>query len=226
MIDVKINGRNLEIFNAHMLEYTVDDSAYHDGYVVPSSRMIPVKLRSRIGLRAITMTLDFEGESPHEIALNISNFTAMLRAEAHLLLPDGFYYWCEFDKASAPKEKAPWISQVQFSMTGFRHGSKSSVKLKRGVPVNIEGNYETPAIVTVTPHPGVTEFTILGIVVKNVTGTVTIDGVRSLIQDENGKNKFGDAPSMTSWPMLQPGTNQVEMSDGIDVVLTYYPIYQ
>ena len=227
MADVIINGRKLSDFHANMLEYSVSDCSHTDGYLLPPGRMIPEKIKSRIGLRKVTMTLDFEGANLSVITAYISELTETLRKEANLQLPDGFFYWCEYDKASTPKIKAPWIMQVKFSLTGFRHSGMRTINLHASGTVNIEGNCETPIHVTVTrDNPGVTEFTIFGIVVKNVTGTVTIDGIHTTITDQNGKNKFRDAPSMTSWPSLQPGNNRVELSAGIKAVLRYYPIIQ
>lgn len=226
MFDTKINGRHLDMFNAKLLDYTVGECDYKDGYLLPSARLIPEKLRSRIGLRPITLTVDFEGADIHSITLLISNLTAMLRKEARLLLPDGFNYWCEFDSASTPKLVAPLIMQVKFSLSGFRHGSMQHRTLTSTRTIKVEGNYETPARLVVTPAEGVTEFSVAGITVVNVTGTVTIDGIYTTIMDENGLNKYRDAPEMTVWPTLQPGENEIRVSDGVKVELSYYPIYQ
>lgn len=226
MVETKINGRLLKVFRANLLEYTVGECDYEGGYMLPAARMIPEKLSSRIGLRPITLTLDFEGSSFHEITLTISEVTAMLRKEARLLLPDGFYYWCEFDKASTPKAVAPWILQVKFTLSGFRHGPMQYKTLSSTKTIKVEGNYETPAKLVITPDEGVTEFTVAGISVVNVTGTVTIDGIFTTIKDENGMNKFKDAPDMTVWPTLQPGENEISVSDGVTVELSYYPIFQ
>lgn len=228
MIETRINGRFLSVYRANLLEYTVGDTDYSDGYILPAGRMIPQKLSSRIGLRSITMTIDFEGESLYEITLAISEVTAMLRKEARLLLPDGFCYWCEYDGASTPKQVAPWIMQVQFSFSGFRHGPMRYFTLSESQTVTVEvyGNYETPAVITVTPDDGVTEFTVAGITVENVAGPVTIDGIYTTITDSSGRNKYQDAPGMTQWPSLQPGENTITISDGVTVEIGYYPIYQ
>jgi len=226
MTETRINGRFLSVFHANLLEYTVGDTDYSDGYILPAGRMIPQKLSSRIGLRPITMTIDFEGESLYEITMAISEVTAMLRKEARLLLPDGFYYWCEYDGASAPKQVAPWIMQVQFSFSGFRHGPMRYLMLSESQTVEVCGNYETPAVITVTPDDGVTEFTVAGITIENVTGPVTIDGIYTTITDVNGGNKYRDAPGMTQWPSLQPGENTIDVSGGVSVEIGYYPIYQ
>lgn len=226
MVDTRINGMLLKVFHAELLEYTVGQCDYSDGYILPSGRLIPEKLRSRVGLRPITLTIDFEGKSLYEITLEISKVTAMLRKEAKLLLPDGFYYWCEFDKASTPKQKAPWIMQVKFTLSGFRHGPMQYVTLSESQTIKVEGNYETPATLHITPDDGITEVTVAGITVTNLTGSVTIDGIYTTIMDENGLNKFRDAPDMTAWPCLQPGENEIAVSEGATVEISYYPIYQ
>lgn len=225
MTEMKVNDMPLSDYGAKLLAYEVDDSDRSDGYILPSSRIIPVKLRSKISLRTISVLLDFEGTDLEDITMKISDFTAQVREKADLILPDGFCYWCEYEGASAPENVAPWIMQVKFNFSGFRHGPLMNYYFSKTTYVMVKGNYETPAIITVTPDPGVSEFTVCGIKVVNVKGPVTIDGIRTTIT-ENGKNKFKDAPGMTSWPLLQPGSYQIPMTAGVKVKVEFYPIYQ
>lgn len=225
MVQTKINGIPLESYKCDLLEYTVGASDFSKGYMLPSARIIPAKISSHIGLRAITLLLDFVGESDHDITMAISRMTADLRKEAHLLLPDGFYYWCEFGKCSAPKRKAPWIQQVKFTLYGFCHGPMQYETVAQSQTVVAAGNYETPAILHIIPDDGVDEVTVCGVTIRNLSGAVTIDGVKTTIKDDAGLNKFRDA-DMTEWPKLQPGENEITVSDGVVVEIGYYPIYQ
>ena len=83
-----------------MLDYDIGACAYSNGYMKAPSKIFPVKLTPSIGLRTVVMKFDFMGESPFETAMNIADMTDELQKGADILLPDGFYYWCEFDSAS------------------------------------------------------------------------------------------------------------------------------
>lgn len=222
--DMKINGTLLKFFGATLLDYSVGPCDYGKGYVLPSGRMIPVKLKPKVGLRTISVTMDFDGRDRHEIALNISKMTAELQSEAKLVMPDGFNYWCEFDGVSAPKEKADWIQQVKFTLSGLRHGPIDEIVFAENCSVYASGNYETPATVRITPAENVDEIIFNGIKVRNVSGPVVIDGVYTTITDENGHNIFADS-DITEWPMLKPGENAMTLEGIALVEMSYYPIY-
>ena len=224
MIEPKINGHRLVEFGAEMVEYTVGPCGFDDTYILPPARIIPVTLTSRVKLRTVTMTLDFMADSARKAALNISKVTAMLFGENHLILPDGFCYWCAYTKSSTPAEKAPWIWQVKFTFVGFRHDAMETIKLTESSTIYIDGNVETPLIVTITPADDTTEVTFNGITVSNMDGAVTIDGVYTTVLDADGLNKFQDT-DMTKWPVLEPGNIDVTVSGDAVFEISYYPIW-
>lgn len=224
VIEPKINGHRLVEFGANMVEYTVGPCEFGDTYVLPPARIIPVSLSSHIRLRTITVTLDFEGKTAHDVSMAISRMTAMLFGEVHLVLPDGFGYWCAYEKASTPKEKAPWIWQVKFTFAGFRHGNKQKITVTEPSTIFVDGNVETPLSVTITPEEGTTEIIFNGISVRNLTGPVTIDGIYTTIKDFNGYNKFKDT-DMTEWPKLVPGNAEIIVDGAATYEISYYPIW-
>ena len=224
LIEPKINGHRLAEFGAHMVEYTVGPCKFDDTYMLPPSRIIPVPLATRAKLRTVTMTLDFEGGTARNVALSISKMTAMLFDEVHLVLPDGFAYWCAYESASTPKEKAPWIWQVKFTFSGFRHDMLQTITLTDSASIFVDGNAETPLIVTITPDEDTKEVTFNGITVSDLSGPVTIDGVHTTVMDADGKNKFSDT-DMTEWPKLSPGNAEITVDGAATYEIKYYPIW-
>lgn len=224
MVEPKINGHRLAEFGAEMVEYTVGPCGFEDTYMLPPSRIIPVSLASRIKLRTVTVTLDITAETAHEAAMTISKLTAMLFGEVHLILPDSFCYWCAFTKASTPVEKAPWIWQVKFTFSGFRHGAKQTIILVGPGTIFVDGNVETPATVMIAPKEGTSKASFGEITVSELSGAVTIDGVYTTILDSDGYNKFRDT-NMTRWPTLQPGENEISVDGDAVFEVSYYPIW-
>lgn len=223
VFEPKINGYPLDALNAYMTEYTVGECDYDNGYMLPPKSMMPVKLDGNVGLRPITIEMDFEGETMRDITIKISNLTAMLHKEAELFLPDGFYYTCVYSKASTPKEVAPWIMQVKFSLVGFRHGAMQTETFAESGTIFVDGNYPSSAAFTITPDEGTTEVTVNGITVQNMGGPVVIDGIKKTVM-EDGINKFADT-NITEFPLLDPGYGSIEIEGNCTVDVSYYPIY-
>ena len=220
-IEPKINDALFSTYGAKMLSYKVGACDFTSAYLLPPRSMIPVKLSQTAGLRSITLTFDFEGDTPREIALNISKVTALMLNMPDILLPDGFYYRCVYDKQSTPEEKAPWISKVQYSLSGYRHGVKETVTMTQSGNITVGGNYMTPAVVRITSAESTVK--VLGVTVNNAVGVVIIDGLKKTVT-KDGLNKFADT-NLTSFPMLQPGLNTVDIDGASEVEINFYPIF-
>lgn len=216
-----VNNQPLSDFRAELLDYSIDACDYDNGYILPPSSMIPVRLTPQIGLRSLKLTFDFEGANTHEIAINISRMTALLQSEAELFLPDGFWYTCVYQNASAPKEVAPWIRQVKFTLVGYRHGSMKHHKLTKTESIYVIGTYRTPAVIRISDSDA--EVTVKGITVSNVSGIIEINGLKKTVT-ENGKNKFGDT-NLIEFPMLELGYNEISIVGKATIEISYYPIY-
>lgn len=221
---IRLNTIDPTTYGASLLDYSVGSCADINKYLAPSGRMQPVKLKSKVGLRKISLTFDFSANTVQQIVTNISDVTAALRNEANLELPDGFYYACELDSVSAPKEKAPWIQQVTFNFVGYRHGSLVTTRRTVNGNINVTGNCDTPATVKLTPSSGATTMKFNGITISNVSGAVTIDGINTTVKDASGNNKFKDT-NITEWPVLKPGSNSITLQGVSQAEISYYPIY-
>ena len=218
MINDQLPGK----WGAEMLSYEIGACAYSTGYMKAPSKIFPIKLVPTIGIRSIVMKFDFMGESPFETAMAIADMTDELQKGADILLPDGFYYWCEFDSASTPARKAPWIEHVKFTLHGVRHSRLEETTLTENGTVIADGNIETPMIVYLVPSGSSMIFQ--GITIDSSL-PVTIDGIDTTIKDSDGYNIFGDT-DMTKWPSLVPGENTITMTGVSSAKISYYPIWK
>ncbi len=221
----KINDMMLGIFDAEMLDnYSIGPCKFEGGYVLPPSATFPIILAGKVGVRSISITLDFSGATRHERTKTISQFTQILQEGCELLLPDGFYYTCVYDGASTPEDKSPWITQVRFSLIGVRHSDLRTAKFTTGTSVlEVDGNCNTPAIITIRATD--TEVTVCGFTVKNIKDEVVINGMDGTVL-ENGLNKYGDIENMTKFPEFSAGKNNIEIVGNAEVIISYYPIYR
>ncbi len=224
----RINGASFGVYKAHLLEYEIGPCSYENGYIVTAASMIPIKIKYSLGVRSIELTIDFEGETMHEIEQNISEFTELLHESAEVLLNDGFTYACYFQNSSTPIQKAPWILQVKFTLEGYRHGPLETRTLKKSGSVFVDGNYKTPAVLKISTSAASVK--VFGITIGNISGEIVIDSYKKTVTETvNGvtSNKFADT-DMTEFPKLKAGYNEIDIeADGdIAVELRYYPIYR
>ena len=218
-----INAQLPRAWGAELLSYEVGPCSYSNGYIKPQGKAFPVKLKAKIGLRPITLVFDFMADSPAESAVAISQMTNELMSGPEIMLPDGFLYWCEYDSASAPSRKAPWIEQVKFKLHGVRHSPLVTKTFTESGRLKADGNMESPMIVELTPS-GSDGMTFNGIAIdSNVP--VTIDGVYTTVKNSLGDNVFGST-DMTKWPTLDPGDNVITMSGISSAKISYYPIWK
>lgn len=218
-----INGNALSTYGAELLDgYSVGAVEYTNGFLKPLDRAFPVKLRGKLGLRPISMTLDFTGETEADAIESISLLTAELMQRAELYLPDGFYYWAALNGVSAPQKVAPWIWQATFDFRGVRHGALITHTRTVSGSITAQGNMTTPMIVKLTPTSGAASMAFNGITI-NLGRAVTIDGVNTTVQDANGLNVYGYT-NMTAWPKLTPGINAITLT-GCTAEIKYYPIF-
>lgn len=222
-----INGVRTSVYNAHVLEYSVGEVEYSNGYFRAPRSAFPVPLDADIGLRPVSITMDFEGDDRHVLTEKISNLTAQLHKKCDLSLPDGFHYWCFFEGQSTPTEKAPWILQVEYSFQAIRHGPLRRVSLEPGAGikhVHIDGNYRTPVRYIFSPETA-GNVSIGDITVNDLKAEdqVVIDGLRKVVT-ANGVNVFGRT-DMTEFPKMEYGANELVIAGDVNVAVEYYPLY-
>lgn len=223
LISPTINGQLPSEWGAELLSYEVGPCSYANGYMKAPGKIFPVKLKSSVGLRPITLVFDFMADTPAETALAISRMTDELMGGSEIMLPDGFLYWCEFDGATAPARMAPWIEQVKFQLHGVRHSPLVTTTLTESGTINANGNLESPMIVELTPS-GSSGMTFNGITIDSEL-PVTIDGVYTTVKNNLGNNVFGSTV-MTEWPKLSPGNNAITMTGVAEAVISYYPLWK
>ena len=133
MREARLNNEPFSVYKAKIISCDIGPCSFKNGHIKPSDSIIPVLLTPKIGTRSIALTIDFEGENVREIEKNITKFTMKLYDGAELSLYDGYTYFVVYSKATTPKSKAPWIMQVKFTMTGYRHGNlvKKKIHLSR-----------------------------------------------------------------------------------------------
>jgi len=224
-----LNGVPFSYLYADLVSYQIGACEYKYGYFMTPASILPIKTDHTIGLRTITLTVDFHSGKLADIQNRIKTFTSIFYEGGTLRLPDGYYYNCFYESSTAPVEKAPWIYQVKYTLKGYRTKEKqvknvtvSSTGSDYSYTFSAIGELSTPAVITIN-QVATTSIKICGITISNVTGTVIIDGIKKKVT-QNGSNKFADT-NLTSFPCIVGGSNTI-VSKGISSYkIEYYPLF-
>ena len=228
---VTINGINARNLGATLVDYKIYACSYDDNYFLPDKSIMPVALKTQVGLRKIVLTFDMIGPSDYGITVAISNLTVLLMSGTEIRLPDDFLYTCVYSKAGEPEVKAPWIKRVKYELYGYRHSDLKSVVVTDGMKLEVSDPditftygdvMKVPVRYIIEPGTD-TVVSVNGITVKNVTSTVIIDGFTSKVTMD-GINKFGDT-DIVEFPKLQVGENLMHITGDATVTAEYYIIY-
>lgn len=228
MNEARLNNEPFSVYKAKVLSCEIGPYSFKNGHVKPSDSMIPVLLTPKIGTRSISLTLDFEGSNIKEIERNITKFTMKLQKGAEIALHDGYTYFVVFNKSTTPKQKAPWIQQVKFTLTGYRHGNLIGKTFTSPGNLFVEGDYKTPVYI----HAFISqvEVTICGISFALAASTAPynqlyIDGMKKKVTQSALGNIF-HRTDITKFPQFEPGNNNISFSEGVsEVTISYYPIF-
>ena len=222
---VYVNGTEIfEKYKARLLDYKVDSPSITDSYLEMKHSIVPVKLKESVGTRKITLELEFKGDTCNDSLMNISDLTAEFLQETELQLPDGFDYFCVLNKAAAPVLEGDTFYSVKFTLVGYRHLPVESKVFTETDSLEASGNVEAPVIITIEDAYGTV--TVNDITVKNIDGTVVINGYDKTVMaltDGVFVNKFKDC-TMTKFPTVKPGFNLISITGSATVTIEYTPV--
>ena len=88
-----------------------------------------------------------------------------------------------------------------------------------------EGNESSGAKISLSPAEEMGSFTIMGITIEDLSPgtTYVIDGITGRVT-ANGINYFAHT-NIIDFPKIQPGKNEIEMSEDLSVMISYYPVF-
>ena len=248
-----VNGNEIyDLFKANLLDYSVGPPVISNPYQESTVSVIPIKLNESIGVRPVTLKLEFEGDSLGEVFLNISNATAFFLGENEVQLPDGFFYHCVFDSIGTPVNKGSNFVTCDFKLVGYRHLEMQSQTFTESGVMNVLGNHKAPAIIKIEDAVG--DVTVNGITVTGISGIVVINGYEKTVMEYNedgeasaiaglavcgaaivGSKKTGSGEyvwknifircDLTKFPSLNPGINAINITGDATITVSYTPIF-
>ncbi len=241
IIEMTINGIDIQTYNARLQNYSVSGTAVtNNTSSVGDLLKMPSLFSKTLGTRTLTVTLTFKpsrvnvdskGTSIIQrltlAAENISRFEADIVGKVvEITLPDGFIYTALVTALPPATFDGSGEHDVTYTFMAIRHKSKVKKKIISGDKVICEATTDIPFKLAFAVPSGCTEITVCGITISNLSDydVIIIDGINGLITC-NGANKFLDT-DFIDFPVLCPGENTIECSVAdVEIIVAYTPVY-
>ena len=226
-----VNGKPVsEYGGAALLEYSIGETPLENSVFQGVNRTNWNLLKSIYGMRTVTVTVIFTGETLNEAKVQRSKFNLEIYGKSDIFIADDGFYYSVALMSTGPEiivgigEKTAQIKS-EYSFSGIRHDRKEKITIPAG-----GGSFFcrstmpfTDAKLTVTVGTTAASYSLGGATFSSVTAgdVLVFDGIDGKIT-KNGSNYAG-AVSWTNFPSLTPGKNTLTALDAITV--EYYPAY-
>lgn len=220
-ISIEINEIDIKNYGAKLLSYSVGATATTLSYFSGKNMLYPIITDTEIKPRPLSITLVFKGKSRFEVITNISNFAAQLLKKCEIYLPDSYYYTCIMASISEATEVVETEHMVTYQFDAVRHLPMESETLTKSGIFICRSNIQTECIYEVATNQSTA--IVNGITIQNAEGTTIIDGMKKTVT-KNGANVYKNT-DLISFPVLQAGVNQINISDNTSVKVSYYPTF-
>ena len=226
-----VNGRPVSDFGgAALLEYSIGETPLDNSIFQGVNRTSWNLLKSIYGMRSVTVTVIFTGETLNEAKRQRSKFNLAIYGKSELYIAeDGFYYSVALVSTGAEiivgiGEKTAQVKS-EYSFSGIRHDKLEKITIPAG-----GGSFLcratmpfTDAKLTVTVGTTAASYSLGGATFSSVTAgdVLVFDGINGKIT-KNGNN-YAASVAWTDFPRLTPGKNTLTALDAITV--EYFPAY-
>ena len=229
-LDLLINGKPLISFGgSSLLDYSIGETEITNEVFQGMNRSTWELLKSIYGLRKVTITIIFKGESLHEAKMQRSRFNAQISGKSEIFIPDdGFFYsvYCESmgaeELVGIGDRSAKIKSKYEFK--GIRHGELETVTIAGGGKVYCNATMpRTDCKMTAKVGANAATYTLGSAVFSSVSkdDVLVFDGINKQIT-KNGTNYAANV-AWVHFPYLIPGENTITCADAVTV--EYYPAY-
>ncbi|MDP4144164.1 MAG: phage tail family protein [Bacillota bacterium] len=215
---MQVNAIDISNFKAKLLKKDIQTAEViiYDDWL--RNALNPLFMGKKEKYKQIKIQLKIKDIDDENALNNISNFIKQLEKSTIKFDELSFYFDCTIgSKSQERKAKGKYILDVELK-SGYAYKSTVTETMNHvsSKTINVSGNLDTPAILTVTVPSDTTSLTITGfgdsITLKNLKANipVVVSGEDcTVLQDSS--NKFGDT-DMWDFPVLQPGSNTITVN--------------
>lgn len=222
-----VNGIDISTFKAKLLSKDIQTAEIivYDDWLRQS--LNPLDLGKKEKYKQIMLEICIDDITNEDALNDISNLLKQLE-KCTIKFDDLSYYYDCIIVSKSHVMKSPGKYILNAELKGFAYKAEVTETLNHvsSKTINVPGNQEAPAIVTVTVPADTISLTITGlgddITIKNLKANVPviINGEDGTVL-ENGVNKYDDT-EMWKFPELKPGANTITVSNANCIINIKY----
>lgn len=217
-----INDKDLREYSGKLLaDYKVSGCELDISVVNGRKRSSFNLLNATVGLKTLTISIEFSGSDRADASLKKSMFEKIAFGKSELVMDDGLLYSVVLSKIGDTTYIGQELIKVEYTFTGVRHGER--VKTEGNIVYCDSTLLYTDCILTATATDNADFYSVGSVTFKNVSAgeILTVDGI-------NGRILVNGIPAAerADWiefPKLVPGKNILQCDDVLTV--EFYPAY-
>lgn len=226
---VTVSGIDVyQSFNADLKEYTVEPGTLTVDYQQRIGKSGLLLFGSDAGPKLLTLAFYVGGENEDEAQINAERLIQSCTRECVIRIGSSRFEYAAL-LSGAPTVEDTGVRcylLVTLILYAVRRLPLVSVAFSGKIlQLNNPGAVASGLRITLTPTQKITSMQVGDVTVKNLAANVpfVIDGLNGTVTAD-GENRFADT-DLTEFPQIQPGENEITLSQAVPATLEYYPIY-
>lgn len=226
---VTVSGIDVyQSFNADLKEYTVEPGTLTVDYQQRIGKSGLLLFGSESTPKLLTLAFYVGGEDEDEAQINAERLIQSCSRECVIRIGTSRFEYAAL-LSGAPTVEDTGVQSyllVTLVLYAVRRLPLVSVDFAgKTLQLDNPGAVASGLCITLTPTKKITSMQVGDVTVKNLAANVpfVIDGLSGTVTAD-GENRFADT-DLTQFPQIQPGENEISLSQAVPTTLEYYPTF-
>ena len=226
---VTVSGIDVyQSFNADLKEYTVEPGTLTVDYQQRIGKSGLLLFGSESTPKLLTLAFYVGGEDKDEAQINAERLIQSCSRECVIRIGTSRFEYAAL-LSGAPTVEDTGVQSyllVTLVLYAVRRLPLVSVDFAgKTLQLDNPGAVASGLRITLTPTKKITSMQVGDVTVKNLAANVpfVIDGLSGTVTAD-GENRFADT-DLTQFPQIQPGENEISLSQAVPTTLEYYPTF-
>lgn len=215
---MKINNIDISEFNAQVVNFDASSLSIDNSINLIEGSITPIMGKQLLNASERVLIVDFVNEE------DIGNFIVEISSFSLLNLDDGYQYKCYLIDTPSIVRDGYNAYTVSFNLYVLKQKEMQEV----GFLFVNAGQVETEAIYEISSQEELSNVLVGEYIIKTLRANdvLVIDGIDKLIYYKSNPNiSVIDDIEIYSFPKVKKRRNDIKMSEGVELVVKYYPTY-
>lgn len=226
---VTVSGIDVyQSFNADLKEYTVEPGTLTVDYQQRIGKSGLLLFGGESTPKLLTLAFYVGGEDEDEAQINAERLIQSCSRECVIRIGSSQFEYAALLSGAPTVEETGVQSYLLVTLVLYAVRRLPLVSVDftgKTLQLDNPGAVTSGLRITLTPTKKITSMQVGDVTVKNLAANVpfVIDGLSGTVTAD-GENRFADT-SLTQFPQIQPGENEISLSQAVPTTLEYYPTF-